>query len=112
MAIRAARRADVSAAQPGDRARPDAIRAAASAICRPISPNIPYDGACGVRPRGVLRQRDRGAERAGYPPFGRLASLIISPRPAHAESFARRLAAIAPIDPRIQVLGPAEARSP
>ena len=49
-------------------------------------------------------------ERAGYPPFGRLASLIISAgdRPS-AESFARKLAAIAPIDPRIQVLGPAEA---
>src|SRR5213082_3120795 len=49
-------------------------------------------------------------ERAGYPPFGRLASLIISAgeRPT-AESFARKLASIAPIDPRIQVLGPAEA---
>jgi primosomal protein N' (replication factor Y) len=49
-------------------------------------------------------------ERAGYPPFGRLASLIISAgdRPT-AEGFARRLAAIAPIDERIQVLGPAEA---
>jgi primosomal protein N' (replication factor Y) len=49
-------------------------------------------------------------ERAGYPPFGRLASLIISAgdRPT-AESFARKLAAIAPLDDRIQVLGPAEA---
>ena len=49
-------------------------------------------------------------ESAGYPPFGRLASLIISAgdRPT-AESFARRLAAVAPIDERIQVLGPAEA---
>jgi primosomal protein N' (replication factor Y) (superfamily II helicase) len=49
-------------------------------------------------------------ERAGYPPFGRLASLIVSAgdRPS-AEGFARRLAAIAPIDPRIKVLGPAEA---
>src|SRR4051794_35338357 len=49
-------------------------------------------------------------ERAGYPPFGRLASLIISAgdRPT-AESFGRRLAALAPIDPPIQVLGPAEA---
>ena len=49
-------------------------------------------------------------ERAGYPPFGRLASLIISAgdRPS-AEGFARRLAAIAPIDERIKVLGPAEA---
>ena len=49
-------------------------------------------------------------ERAHYPPFGRLASLIISAgdRPT-AESFARKLAAIAPIDERIKVLGPAEA---
>jgi primosomal protein N' (replication factor Y) (superfamily II helicase) len=49
-------------------------------------------------------------ERTGYPPFGRLASLIVSAgdRPT-AEGFARRLAAIAPIDDRIQVLGPAEA---
>ena len=49
-------------------------------------------------------------ERAGYPPFGRLASLIVSAgdRPT-AEGFARKLAAIAPIDERIQVLGPAEA---
>jgi primosomal protein N' (replication factor Y) len=46
-------------------------------------------------------------ERAGYPPFGRLASLIISAgdRPT-AESYARKLAAI---DASIQVLGPAEA---
>src|ERR1700709_2143350 len=51
-----------------------------------------------------------GRERTGYPPFGRLASLIISAgdRPT-AEGFARKLAAIAPIDERIQVLGPAEA---
>src|SRR6266851_5731367 len=59
--------------------------------------------------RGELNEiEDR--ERAGYPPFGRLASLIISAgdRPT-AESFARRLSAIAPIDERIKVLGPAEA---
>ena len=49
-------------------------------------------------------------ERALYPPFGRLASMIISAgdRPT-AESFARRLASCAPIDERVQVLGPAEA---
>jgi primosomal protein N' (replication factor Y) (superfamily II helicase) len=49
-------------------------------------------------------------ERSGYPPFGRLASLIISAgdRPT-AEGFARKLAAVAPIDERIKVLGPAEA---
>jgi primosomal protein N' (replication factor Y) len=49
-------------------------------------------------------------ERAHYPPFGRLASLIVSAgdRPT-AEGFARRLAAVAPIDERVRVLGPAEA---
>jgi primosomal protein N' (replication factor Y) len=49
-------------------------------------------------------------ERTGYPPFGRLASLIVSAgdRPT-AEGFARKLAAVAPIDERIKVLGPAEA---
>jgi primosomal protein N' (replication factor Y) len=49
-------------------------------------------------------------ERVGYPPFGRLASLIVSAgdRPS-AEGFARRLAATAPVDERVKVLGPAEA---
>ena len=49
-------------------------------------------------------------ERTGYPPFGRLASLIISAgdRPA-AEGFARSLAAAAPRDEHVQLLGPAEA---
>jgi len=49
-------------------------------------------------------------ERTLYPPFGRLASVIISAgdRPT-AEGFARRLAALAPRDEHVQVLGPAEA---
>ena len=49
-------------------------------------------------------------ERAMYPPFGRLASLIISAgdRPT-AEGFARKLATAAPFDEHVQVLGPAEA---
>jgi primosomal protein N' (replication factor Y) (superfamily II helicase) len=51
-----------------------------------------------------------GRERTFYPPFGRLASLIISAgdRPT-AEGFARRLAGSAPRDEHVQVLGPAEA---
>ena len=51
-----------------------------------------------------------GRERTGYPPFGRLASLIVSAgdRPT-AEGFARRLASAAPRDERVQILGPAEA---
>jgi primosomal protein N' (replication factor Y) len=49
-------------------------------------------------------------ERTLYPPFGRLASMIISAgdRPT-AEGFARKLASVAPRDEAVQVLGPAEA---
>jgi primosomal protein N' (replication factor Y) len=49
-------------------------------------------------------------ERTFYPPFGRLASLIISAGDrSTAEGFARRLAALAPTDEHVQLLGPAEA---
>jgi primosomal protein N' (replication factor Y) len=49
-------------------------------------------------------------ERAGYPPFGRLASLVISGGDKFAaESFARKLAAAAPYVQAVRILGPAEA---
>jgi len=49
-------------------------------------------------------------EKTGYPPFGRLASLLISGADKHAtESHARRIAAVAPADEQVRVLGPAEA---
>jgi primosomal protein N' (replication factor Y) len=49
-------------------------------------------------------------ERTSYPPFGRLASLLVSgPEKPAAEAFARRLAALAPRDETVRVLGPAEA---
>src|ERR1700676_2617318 len=49
-------------------------------------------------------------ERAHSPPFGRLASLVISgPDRPSAEGFARRLARAAPPDEAVRVLGPAEA---
>ena len=49
-------------------------------------------------------------EKTGYPPFGRLASLLISGGDKHAtEQFARKLAAISPLDDKVRVLGPAEA---
>jgi primosomal protein N' (replication factor Y) len=49
-------------------------------------------------------------ERTGYPPFGRLASLVVSAgERAMAEGFARQLAACAPLDDAVKVLGPAEA---
>jgi primosomal protein N' (replication factor Y) len=49
-------------------------------------------------------------EKTSYPPFGRLASLLISGADKHAtESHARRIAATAPHDEQVRVLGPAEA---
>ena len=49
-------------------------------------------------------------ERTGYPPFGRLASLVISASERHAaESYGRSLASFAPKDEQVRVLGPAEA---
>ncbi len=49
-------------------------------------------------------------EKTGYPPFGRLASLLVSGADKHAtESHARKIAALAPHDERVRVLGPAEA---
>jgi primosomal protein N' (replication factor Y) (superfamily II helicase) len=49
-------------------------------------------------------------ERTSYPPFGRLASLIVSAGDrATAEGFARKLATAAPADDQVRVLGPAEA---
>jgi primosomal protein N' (replication factor Y) len=49
-------------------------------------------------------------EKTGYPPFGRLASLLVSGGDKHeTEGFARKLAAISPIDEQVKVLGPAEA---
>jgi len=49
-------------------------------------------------------------DEAALPPFGRLASLIVSAsdKPA-AESHARKLAATAPVHNGVRILGPAEA---
>jgi primosomal protein N' (replication factor Y) len=52
----------------------------------------------------------RARQETGYPPFGRLASLVISAKnKATAEEFARQMALKAPPSQRIEVLGPAEA---
>ncbi|HEX5507603.1 MAG TPA: primosomal protein N', partial [Pseudolabrys sp.] len=49
-------------------------------------------------------------ERTRYPPFGRLASFVITANERHAaESYARQLASAAPISEHARVLGPAEA---
>jgi primosomal protein N' (replication factor Y) len=49
-------------------------------------------------------------ERTLYPPFGRLASLVVSgPDRLAAEGYARRLGGAAPQEDELRVLGPAEA---
>ncbi|MDE2284031.1 MAG: primosomal protein N' [Hyphomicrobiales bacterium] len=49
-------------------------------------------------------------ERAGYPPFGRLASLVVSgPDKNDTGAFARALARAAPASDDVRVLGPADA---
>ena len=49
-------------------------------------------------------------EATGYPPFGRLASLIISANDRHgAEAYARTLVVHAPGNDEVRILGPAEA---
>jgi primosomal protein N' (replication factor Y) len=49
-------------------------------------------------------------ERTHYPPFGRLASLIITANERHAaEAYGRGLVSMAPKDDGVRVLGPAEA---
>jgi primosomal protein N' (replication factor Y) (superfamily II helicase) len=52
----------------------------------------------------------KSRERAGYPPFGRLASIVVSGPDKHdAADYARRLARAAPAEDAVRVLGPAEA---
>jgi primosomal protein N' (replication factor Y) len=49
-------------------------------------------------------------EKTHYPPFGRLAALLVSAgERLAAESYARRLAAASPLADEVRVLGPAEA---
>jgi primosomal protein N' (replication factor Y) len=49
-------------------------------------------------------------ERAHYPPFGRLASIVVSGPDKHdTQSHARALARTAPLHDDVRVLGPAEA---
>jgi primosomal protein N' (replication factor Y) len=49
-------------------------------------------------------------EKTHYPPFGRLASLLVSGADKHAtEAYARKIAAVAPRHELVRVLGPAEA---
>jgi primosomal protein N' (replication factor Y) len=49
-------------------------------------------------------------ERTSYPPFGRLAAIVVTANERHsADGYGRGLAAAAPRDENVRVLGPAEA---
>ena len=49
-------------------------------------------------------------EKFGYPPFGRLASLVVTGPDKHkTEAHAKKLVALAPADETVRILGPAEA---
>jgi primosomal protein N' len=106
----ARRRTHIPVAQSGDRPRgPEQGRGVG--YLQTHQPEHPVMKALVASDREAFYASEIEArERALYPPFGRLASLIISAgdRPT-AESFARKLVAAAPLDERVQVLGPAEA---
>ena len=65
--------------------------------------------ASGDRDRFVAAEIEERQD-GGLPPFGRLASLILSgPNQTSVQSAARALALAAPLDPAVRVLGPAPA---
>ncbi|HEY4775951.1 MAG TPA: primosomal protein N', partial [Xanthobacteraceae bacterium] len=74
-------------------------------------PDHPVMQALAAQDREAFYSAEIAArERMGYPPFGRLASLVISAgERSAAEGFARRLLAAAPRVEEVRVLGPAEA---
>lgn len=74
-------------------------------------PNHPVIQALVACDREAFYESEIGArERTHYPPFGRLAAIVISAADrADAEGYAKKLVAIAPRANEVQVLGPAEA---
>ena len=59
---------------------------------------------------GFMAHEAAERERGGWPPFGRLAAIIVSsPDAAEADAIAQQIARSAPIGPDVRVLGPAPA---
>lgn len=81
------------------------------AILQTHSPDHPVLRALVTGERDAFYRSETEARRAsGLPPFGRLASVLISAREKQdAETLARSLARAIPAEPGIDVLGPAEA---
>ncbi|WP_051329593.1 primosomal protein N' [Geminicoccus roseus] len=74
-------------------------------------PNHPVMRALASRDRDrFIAAEIEEREEGGLPPFGRLASLILSgPRQQDVQAAARHLALAAPVQPSVRVLGPAPA---
>ena len=63
-----------------------------------------------IETRRKMRNEIEQRERSGYPPFGRLAGLVVTANDKHtAEAYGRTLANAAPKNEDVRVLGPAEA---
>jgi primosomal protein N' (replication factor Y) len=74
-------------------------------------PEHPVMRALIAQDRAAFYQSEIEArERTGYPPFGRLASVLVTAKDKHAaERYARGLTGLSPRDEDVRVLGPAEA---
>jgi primosomal protein N' (replication factor Y) len=85
--------------------------AAGRGLLQTHQPEHPVMQALIAGDRNAFYSREISArEEAGLPPFFRLASLIISARDGSAaETHARKLAAAAPREEQVRILGPAEA---
>ncbi len=85
--------------------------AAGRGLLQTHQPEHPVMAALIAGDRAAFYDREIAArEEAGLPPFGRLASLIVSAADMpSAQGHAQRLAASAPEAPEVRVLGPAEA---
>jgi primosomal protein N' (replication factor Y) len=85
--------------------------AAGRGLLQTHQPEHPVMAALIAGDRAAFYDREIAArEEAGLPPFGRLASLIVSAADVpSAQGYAQRLAASAPQAPEVRVLGPAEA---
>jgi len=82
-----------------------------SGLLQTYQPEHPVMQALIAGDRDAFYDREIAArEEAGLPPFVRLASLIVSAKEGpRAEGHARALAAAAPRDAGVRILGPAEA---
>ena len=81
------------------------------ALIQTYAPEHPVLQALASNDRDAFLDAEREARReAGLPPYGRLAALIVSSENAPLlETYARALAAAAPVAEGVEVFGPADA---